>query len=66
VVQAKSAGVWRDSATLGEIRRITATGRLSQAKLPIYKKFSDRAHTHRFREKSKPVPGVKRPEPLDD
>jgi len=31
-------------------RRETTTGRLSQAKLPIYKNFLDRAHTHQFRE----------------
>jgi hypothetical protein len=28
----------------------TTTGRLSQAKLPIYKKIADLAHTHRFQE----------------
>jgi hypothetical protein len=41
----------RSAGGIGEKdRRETATGRLSQAKLPIYKNFSDLARTHQFRE----------------
>jgi hypothetical protein len=42
-------------------RRKTATGRLSQAKLPIYKKIANRAHTHRFQESLSQQVGPKVP-----